>query len=122
MPVIKHLIDAAKGKHPITAARSGHWPTVRKEHLEAHPACEVCGGLEKLEVHHIHPFHLHPDLELNPNNLVTLCEVDPLLNCHRIFGHLDNFRGWNPDVIEDAKDWRKKFQQNIARIQTKASK
>jgi 5-methylcytosine-specific restriction protein A len=119
MPLIKHLIDAAKGKHPLGVARSGHWPTVRKEHLALHPTCEVCGGSGNLEVHHRRPFHLHPELELDPANLVTLCEADPLLNCHRIFGHLDNFRGWNPDVIEDAKAWKEKFAANQTRIHQK---
>jgi 5-methylcytosine-specific restriction protein A len=87
MPIIKHLVDAAKGKHPITAARSPHWSTVRKRHLEKFPTCAVCGGNVKLQVHHRHPFHLHPELELEESNLITLCEA-PGRNCHLIFGHL----------------------------------
>ena len=100
MPIIKHLLDAAKGKHPLGAIRSGKWPTVRKRHLESHSACEVCRGTAKLEVHHIRPFHLHPDLELDPSNLVTLCEaLKDGVNCHLLFGHLGNFKSFNDDVL-----------------------
>jgi 5-methylcytosine-specific restriction protein A len=111
MPVIKHLIDAAKGKHPLGAARSGHWPTVRKQHLALHPVCEVCGGAVKLEVHHIRPFHLHPDLELDPANLVTLCEANKGgANCHLLFGHLGNFKSFNVEVTTDAPHWSEKIK------------
>lgn len=120
MALIKHLVGAAQGKHPVTAKRSGHWPTVRKHHLALHPTCAVCGGTEKLEVHHKLPFHIDPSLETNPDNLITLCEANPVLNCHRIFGHLNNFRGWNPDVVEDAKAWRAKLAANQARVHQKA--
>jgi 5-methylcytosine-specific restriction protein A len=111
MPIFKHLIDAAQGKHPFKATRSGHWPAVRKQHLELHPACEMCGGSEKLEVHHIRPFHLHPDLELDPKNLVTLCEAKRSgANCHLLFGHLGNFRSWNVEVIKNAREWAEKIK------------
>lgn len=120
MSLIKHLVGAAQGKHPLSARRSGHWPTVRKHHLELHPVCEICGGSEKLEVHHIFPYHMDPSRELDSGNLVTLCEANPVFSCHRIFGHLNNFRGWNPDVLKDAKDWREKLEQNKERIATKA--
>jgi hypothetical protein len=109
MPIIKHLIDAAQGKHPLGTARSPHWPTVRKQHLELHPACEVCAGTEKLEVHHRKPFHLHPQLELEPSNLITLCEANKGgVNCHLFVGHLGNFKSWNVDVETDAHEWRAK--------------
>lgn len=110
MKIIQHVIDAAKGKHPITAKRSSHWSAVRKAHLEKHPACEVCGGKVKLQVHHRRPFHLHPDLELDPANLITLCEA-PGHNCHLVFGHLLNFRSFNPDVGSDASTWNAKISQ-----------
>ncbi len=111
MPIIKHLIGAAQGKHPLGTARSGHWPTVRKHHLERHPVCEVCGGSAKLEVHHIRPFHLHPDLELSPANLVTLCEANKDgVNCHLLFGHLGNFKSFNVAVLADAAQWSEKIK------------
>lgn len=111
MAIIKHLVDAAQGKHPISSARSSHWPTVRKQHLAMHPVCAVCGGSEKLEVHHIRPFHLHPDLELNPDNLITLCEsLKGGVNCHLLFGHLGNFKSFNTQVRDDASSWADKLK------------
>jgi hypothetical protein len=111
MSIVKHLIDAAQGKHPLTAKRSSKWPTVRKHHLEQHPACEVCGGTEKLEVHHKRPFHLLPELELDPANLITLCEANHGgLNCHLAIGHLGNFKAFNPTVADDAAAWRQKIE------------
>jgi 5-methylcytosine-specific restriction protein A len=106
MAIIKHLIDVVQGKHPLDAKRSGRWPAVRKRHLESSPCCAVCGGTEKLEVHHIVPFHLHPDLELSPGNLVTLCEANKGgVNCHLHYGHLGNYKSFNADVCSDAMQW-----------------
>ncbi|MDE2470911.1 MAG: HNH endonuclease [Bradyrhizobium sp.] len=111
MSIIRHLVDAAKGKHPMSAKRSGEWPKVRAEHLKANPTCAVCGSETGLEVHHIRPFHLHPNLELEPTNLVTLCESKRVggLNCHLIFGHLGNFRSFNVDVLADSDHWQQKI-------------
>jgi len=112
MKIITHILDAAAGKHPLGVARSGHWAAVRKRHLDAHSECAVCGGGERLEVHHIRPFHLHPDLELEPTNLVTLCEAGhDGINCHLFFGHLGNFKSFNVDVISDAAN----FSLKVAR-------
>lgn len=116
MSIVRRLIDAAKGKHPLSAKRSGSWPRVRAEHLAKFPACAVCGSTEKVEVHHIKPFHKEPQLELSPSNLETLCESNPVFNCHRIFGHLNNFKGWNPDVKADAAAWRAKLSENRERV------
>ncbi len=80
------------------AVRSPKWTNVRKEHLKYNATCAACGRDKKLEVHHIKPVHLFPELELDPSNLVTLC-ADP---CHVVFGHLMNFRSWNSDVVVDS--------------------
>lgn len=102
---------------PHEEARSPHWPAVRKAHLEKHPACEVCGHSgEKVNVHHKLPFHLHPELELDPKNLITLCEDEHFVNCHLFVGHLGNFSGWNPAVVADAKEWHRKLIENEPRI------
>ncbi|PVX61216.1 HNH endonuclease [Paraburkholderia unamae] len=112
MPIVRHLIDAAKGKHPVSAARSTHWPKVRSDHLQLHPVCEVCGGSENLEVHHIRPFHLHPDLELDPKNLITLCEAKKDgVNCHLFIGHLGSFKSFNTTVRADASQWSEKIKR-----------
>lgn len=93
--------------------RSGKWAKVRAEHLRVKDKCSVCGGIKDLTVHHIKPFHLFPDLELDPTNLISLCEGNPVLNCHLFVGHLGSFKSWNPDVVKDANDWRIKIANRL---------
>ena len=109
--ILKRLKDAIQGKAPLKALRSSKWPTVRKNHLKDFPCCAVCGGIKKLEVHHIIPFNKDPSLELDPNNLITLCEGLRSCNHHLWFGHCGNYKKINPDVIEDAKIWNDKLQK-----------
>ena len=88
------------------AVRSPKWQSVRKEHIKNNPYCIACGRDKKLEVHHIKPVHLFPELELDPSNLVTLC-ADP---CHLLFGHLMYFKSWNSTVIEDSSSYLAKIK------------
>ncbi len=76
-------------------ARSGKWEGVRKAFAADHPACEFCGQPGQ-QVHHVLPFHLHPDRELDPANLIMLCDHD-----HLAVGHLRNFKSYNPRVRDD---------------------
>ena len=80
-------------------ARSPKWPHVEKLHLKLEPACAACGSTKKLNVHHKKPFHLFPELELDLNNLITLC-MDK--ECHEKIGHGGNFKDYNPDVETDS--------------------
>ncbi len=75
---------------------------MEKAHLQREPACAVCGIRQGLQVHHIKPVHLHPQLELDPNNLITLCEVKGR-DHHLLIGHLDEWESFNVNVLEDAK-------------------
>lgn len=109
--LVQHVKDRLAGKVPSGSKRSGHWPTIRKEHLEKNPKCAVCGGDQKLEVHHIRPFHLHPDLELDLTNLITLCEsMHNGVNCHLLFGHLGSFKSFNVDVNKNSSEWIDKIK------------
>lgn len=91
--------------------RSTEWPRVRAEHLKKYPVCEACGQNDKLQVHHVLPFHLDPKLELDPKNLITLCTDGPChINCHFIWGHLGNTKCNNPNVREDAAFFRKRLE------------
>lgn len=87
--------------------RSWKWSDVRKEHLKKQPYCQACGRKTDLEVHHIEPVHLNPDRELDPSNLITLCSK----SCHLTFGHLMDYKSWNVNVVEDAKNYLNKIQQ-----------
>lgn len=108
--MIKRIKDAIQGKAPLRAKRSSKWPRVRREHLKNNPACAVCGGTRKLEVHHLVPFHQNPELELDPANLITLCESKSRgVKCHLAIGHLGDYKRSNPTAREDAAWWKKKL-------------
>jgi 5-methylcytosine-specific restriction endonuclease McrA len=100
------------------ASRHGHerspeWPRVEREHRLREPGCVACGYKgEGLQVHHIKPFHLHPHLELDPDNLITLCQVDEREH-HLLLGHLDEWASYNEHVRADAKHF---YRKKAARI------
>ena len=87
------------------AYRSGKWSKVRQEHLKEHPSCAACGRSKKVEVHHIEPVHINPDRELDPSNLITLCDDA----CHFIFGHFTDWKSWNKNVVEDSSVYYKRY-------------
>ena len=94
-----NLIKAAIRDAQHGVKRSSKWPAARKKHLKLFPVCEACGSLNEIEVHHMKPYHLHPTLELDPTNLITLCMDN---DCHLYVGHGDNFKAYNPNVKEDS--------------------
>ena len=87
------------------AKRSSGWSGVRKENIKSF--CELCekkgGLLRPLELHHIFPFYLKPELELEPSNFITLCR-----HCHLHFAHLGSFKSYNVDIKKDALLWQEK--------------
>jgi 5-methylcytosine-specific restriction protein A len=89
--------------------RSSRWPAVRLVHLLGHSTCAACGGTKSLNVHHIKPFHLYPSLELEPSNLLTLCEANGL-SCHLQYGHLRSWPSYNATAVEDAAAWLQKIR------------
>ena len=103
--------DILQGKVSISSPRrSPKWIKVRSRHLQKHPQCEVCGGTKKLNVHHIKPYNHYPQLELEPENLVTLCEAKLKgVNCHLWFGHLGNYKKINCNVLDDCTLWKLKL-------------
>jgi hypothetical protein len=104
--------DVMQGKAPLLASRSPKWDGVRDAHLKMQPTCMVCEGSENLNVHHIKPFHLHPELELDQSNLITLCECEKHgVNCHLLIGHLGNFRNVNTHVLEDVTIWNARLKE-----------
>lgn len=89
------------------ADRSPEWAKVRKAFVKAHPVCEICGTSKDLQVHHVKPFHVDPSLELDPNNLVTVCTSKYWgFNCHLKVAHGGNFQWENPWVREDIAKMR----------------
>jgi len=95
-PLALHAALSRASKPHDAHKRSPHWPKVEKAHLAAHPACDACGAHMHLQVHHVSPFHLHPELELDDANLVTLCMDSN--RCHLLIGHGDNWKQYNPNL------------------------
>lgn len=91
---------APRAVRPYDPRRSDQWPRIRRAHLRREPFCQACRTTDRLEVHHIHPFHLSPELELDDSNLITLCEKAGH-DCHFVFGHFHDWKRWNPSVRED---------------------
>ena len=91
--------------------RSDKWPKVRKEFLKTHDHCEVCGTTNnrRLTVHHCKPFQWYPELELDTDNLITLCE--DVGHHHLLVGHLMSWVSFNESVREDAATWAEKIKE-----------
>jgi hypothetical protein len=108
----KRIKDIFQGKSYLFERRASEWLKIRKAYLQEFSTCAVCGGGEKLEVHHKIPFQYRPDLELELSNLITLCESKKRgVICHLFFGHLGNYRDFNMKVVEDSEIWRAKLKR-----------
>ena len=94
--------------------RSPKWDDVRNMHLSLHGECAACGSEDTLQVHHIKPFRLHPELELKLENLITLCMG--ALDCHLEIGHGGSFKSYNPNVVEDAARFKASSQKEREQI------
>ena len=93
--------------------RSPHWSRVADEHLLREPACVACGYKGRhVQVHHVKPFHLHPDLELDPNNLITLCEARGREH-HLLLGHFDSWHSYNEHIRADVRHFYRKTAAQI---------
>lgn len=102
------ITGLALGIACLLVPRSPHWSKVRADYLRLHPACEACGAAGDIQVHHVKPFHLVPELELDPTNLIGLCGPHGC-NAHFRLGHLGNYELANPNVRRDAaEEWRQR--------------
>ena len=101
--MIKHILKVAKSlvrEFKKNNLRSPQWRSIQHKYLKENPTCASCGSKKHLQVHHIQPYHLYPQLELTSSNLITLC-MDAH-ECHLLIGHGDNFKAYNPNVVEDS--------------------
>lgn len=94
--------------------RASQWKKIRAAHLQKEPVCVACGRAGDLEVHHIIPVSVDPALELDENNLITLC-ANP---CHRVFGHFLSYHCYNKRVREMAQYYRWCLQTRICNSPT----
>jgi hypothetical protein len=111
---VEHTSDQWTGRTPVGAERSSDWQKVRSEWLKAHPQCAGCGGTSDLRVHHVVPFWVDSSLELDPSNLITLCEAKKYgINCHLLLGHFGNWQKWNPTVQVMAPIWNRRIHEGL---------
>jgi hypothetical protein len=105
--VLRHLVNvvrAAVHERNKSARRSPRWDEVRDKTIAKVGACEACGEKKNLQVHHEKPFHLHPELELDPANLIVLCMGHD--DCHLLLGHGGSFASYDPLVREHVLRYR----------------
>ena len=103
------MTDVARHAPDPGTARSPHWPAVEHAHLSRQPCCQACGGKHDLNVHHVRPFHLYPERELDDDNLITLCRF-----CHLVFGHFHDWKSFNVQVVSDAHDYHRRLLRRPA--------
>jgi len=98
----------------------GQWELTKakKAYLKQFPECAICGNNKSLEVHHIVPVHIDPNIATSEKNFITLCDISNQ-SCHRWFGHLGDFKNkYNLQIREfaiftrwfiESKDSTRKF-------------
>lgn len=64
--------------------------------------CAWCGGTKDVNVHHIVPQHVRPDLARDTNNMVCLDR-----NCHFVLGHRCNWRNSVTNVLRMIEEGKK---------------
>lgn len=80
-----------------TLKRSPRWYSLRRRVLRGANGCEACATMTGLQVHHVKPVYTHPELELDPQNLMVLCE-----RCHLHIGHGGCWTRVNPMARDSA--------------------
>lgn len=96
------VVHSVVREHAKKITRSSKWASVRKAAIQLNPKCACCGSTNFLQVHHMQPFHLKPELELTPKNLIVLCMGKN--ECHLLIGHGNNFKKYNPYIGADSKN------------------
>ncbi|MEI7509758.1 MAG: HNH endonuclease signature motif containing protein [Flavobacterium sp.] len=99
----------------VTSGRSTQWKKIRDKLVKEQPFCSACGSGKKLQVHHIEPFHVNPDKELDTSNMIVLC-----VNCHFVFGHLMDYSSWNIDVAADSTVYLDKVKKRPYKIKVQS--
>ena len=89
--------------------RSPKWRALSDRFLKEHPACAATGRIKGKGIivvaHHIIPYHVQPDLELEWENLIPMSEGGTW-NAHLWMAHLGEWADWNPRIREDAAEMK----------------
>jgi len=101
---VKRVQSARAREKAKASQRSGKWVTVRKKFLaknkKAGLGCAACGNTVGLQVHHVRPYHLHPELELVESNLRAMCSSVTGLECHEFLCHGGSWKAYVPIIDE----------------------
>jgi len=85
-------------RHPVVAAKDPRtaWATRKamKAYREDHPVCEWDGRTTPVEVHHVIPIHVRPDLAADPDNF---CSLGARRN-HFVIGHPGGWKKWTRNL------------------------
>ena len=105
LPSIGYFIEELRKPKP-KRKRSARWDELAEAVIKRDGKCQVCGFASHLQVHHIIPFHVAPEYELDPKNCITLCMSKQ--RCHFVYGHLSNWSSYNPELpfMPDIADFR----------------
>lgn len=95
--IVGKVFNTIEHKKTQGKLRSPKWRKFRKEFLKG-KVCAACGKANKLQLHHIQPFHLFPERELDIANVIPLCEGPGDTDCHLMIGHGNNFKAYVPIV------------------------
>jgi len=88
---IRHYLNLTA---PDNASLNWSWQRCRKTFLkEVGNVCVCCNSKKQIEVHHILPRHIRPDLSTDMTNLIALCK-----GCHLRIGHLGSYFTYNETV------------------------
>ena len=79
---------------PDGASVNWSWQRCRRDFLrKTGKVCVCCRSMKKIQVHHVLPRHIRPDLAVNQTNLIALCR-----GCHLRIGHLGSYFTYNATV------------------------
>lgn len=81
---------------PDGASLNWSWQRCRRAFLkQVGKQCVCCGSKKKIQVHHMKPRHVFPELALVIKNLIALCK-----DCHFHIGHLNSYFRYNENVMD----------------------
>ncbi len=100
------FVNVKDSVYSALTKRNPKWWGVRTTHITVYNKCKVCSTQKSLDVHHIIPVSVDPSLELNFDNLVTLCR-----HHHFYIGHKGNWNDFNINVEEDCNQLKEIYER-----------
>ncbi len=80
------------------ASANWSWQRCRKAFLKkVGKQCVACSSKKSVQVHHVLPRHIRPDLAVDMTNLIALCK-----DCHFHCGHMNNYHNYNKNIMDVA--------------------